>query len=76
MANQIYEQLNKQNPQSEYGNFMQNPFQYLLNKRINIPTEYQNDPHSAVQYLISSGQMNQNAFNRLFSKLQSMGYKF
>lgn len=78
MANSVFQQLegNKINPQSEYQNFMSNPISYLANKRIDIPNEFQNDPHGAVQYLLNSGKMNQNAFNKVFGTLQRMGFKF
>ena len=78
MANTVYQQLegNRVNPQSEYQNFMSNPFGYLANKRVDIPSEYQNDPHGAVQYLLNSGKMNQGAFNKVFNTLQRMGFKF
>lgn len=76
--NEIYQKLegNRPDMQAEYSGFMQDPFAYMANKKIGIPKEYQNDPHSAVQYLLNSGQMNQQAFNRVFSTLQKMGFRF
>lgn len=55
--------------------FQQNPIQFLLRRNINIPQQFQNDPHGAVQYLLNSGQMTQNGFNQLSQYAQSMGYK-
>ena len=64
------------NGNNQFNSFMQNPFQFLTNRKINIPQEYQNDPHSAVQYLLNNGQMNQGAFNKVYSTLQKMGFRF
>jgi hypothetical protein len=78
MFNSVFQQLegNKFNMQTEYDNFIKDPLTYLANRKINIPSEYQNDPHGAVQYLLSSGNMNQGAFDKVFSTLQKMGFKF
>lgn len=76
MPNKLYNEVNSNNPQAQFQTFMQNPFQFLMSRKINIPQEYQSDPHSAVQYLLNNGQMNQGAFNKLFSKLQQMGFRF
>lgn len=89
MANSVYEQLNGNNSQSQiqsgdmngnmmnqFNSFRQNPFQYLMQRNVNIPAEYQNDPHSAVNYLIQSGQMNGGALQRVIGTLQRMGFKF
>ncbi len=75
MANKLYQELNNK-PQMDFASFMQNPMQALMQKKINIPPEYQNNPQAAVQYLLNSGQMNQNAFNSVFGKLQKMGLHF
>ena len=42
--------------EQEYGLFQQNPQQYLLSKGLNIPMNALDNPQSAVQYIISSGQ--------------------
>lgn len=76
MANKIYQSIQNNSPQGQFQSFMQSPFQYLMQRRINIPAEYQNNPHDAVQYLLSNGQMDQNAFNKVFGTLQNMGFKF
>jgi len=76
MANKIYNEVNANNPQNQYMSFMQNPYQFLINRRIEIPDEYRNNPHDAVQYLLNNGKMDQSAFNKVFSTLQRMGFKF
>ena len=83
MANSIYEQLNgnqSQNNtndfQSQFNSFRQNPIQFMAQRNLNIPPEYQNDPHEAVNYLIQSGRMNQGALQKVMGTLQRMGFKF
>lgn len=54
--NPLFEQLNGPNSlMGQFQSFMQNPIGYLIEKKINIPQQYMNDPHQAVNYLISSG---------------------
>ena len=56
--NPLFEQLNGPNSlMGQFQSFMSNPIGYLIEKKINIPQQYMNDPHQAVNYLISSGQM-------------------
>lgn len=89
MANSVYEQLNGNNSQSQmqsndmngnmmdqFNSFRQNPFQFLMQRNINIPAEYQNDPHAAVNYLIQNGHMNGGALQRVMGTLQRMGFRF
>ena len=81
MANSVYEQLNGQQTEqpdmtSQYNLFRQNPIQFMAQRNLNIPSEYQNDPHSAVNYLIQSGRMNQGAFQKVMGTLQRMGFRF
>lgn len=78
MSNAVFQQLegNKFDMNTEYNNFVQNPLGYLANKKVNIPSEYQNNPHDAVQYLLNNGNMNQAAFNKVYGILQKMGFKF
>lgn len=81
MANQVYEQLNgnnrpQQNMQSQFNTFIHNPIQFMAQRNLNIPQEYQNDPHAAVNYLLQNGQMNQGALQKVMGTLQRMGFKF
>lgn len=80
MANQLYEQLNghTQQPdiQSQFNVFRQNPIQFLAQRNLNIPAEFQNNPQSAVNYLIQNGVMNSGAMQRVMGTLQRMGFRF
>ena len=72
MGSRLYETMN--NTQTDqFSNFMRNPLQFLLQRRINIPQEFANDPRGAVQYLLNSGQMSQEQLNQLRQKAAQMG---
>ena len=81
MPNSLFRELNggtpvpqmNQNPMAMFQQFRQNPLQFLLSRRINIPQQYMNDPKSAVEYLIRNGQMSQDQFNRLVQMANQMG---
>lgn len=76
MANKLYQQMNPQNSMmQQFQSFQKNPMQFLLKNKINIPEEFQNDPHGAVQYLLNNGQMSQDQYNRIFQVAQKMGIK-
>ena len=75
MANKLYEEQMNQGMMSQIGNFMRNPLQFLMQRRINVPPQYANDPQGAVQYLLSSGQMSQETYQRLRSQAEQMGVK-
>lgn len=59
---------------NQFNMFKQNPFQFLLQHKINIPNEYANNPQGAVQYLMNAGQMSQETFEGLRSKASQMGF--
>lgn len=77
MANRLYtEQQSKGNPlMQQFNIFQKNPLQFLTQRNISIPQEYANDPHGAVQYLMNSGRMTQDQFNKLSQMAQQMGIK-
>ena len=79
MPNHLYAEQqmmkNNMNFQSQFNNFMQNPMQFLIQKRINIPQEFANDPQGAIQHLLNSGQMSQDTFNKLRDTASQMGIK-
>lgn len=73
--NSLYQSLQQNSLQSQYNVFMQNPMQFLMNHKVNVPQQFQNDSHGAVQYFLNNGQMSQQQFNRYAQIAQSMGFK-
>lgn len=65
---------NMTNPmESQFNMFKQNPFQFLLQHKIDIPQEYANNPQGAVQYLMNTGRMSQQTFENLRGRAAQMG---
>ena len=76
MANRLFnEQMNK-GLMNQFNSFKQNPMQFLAQSKINIPQQFANDPHGAVQYMLNNGQMTQEQLNHLTQMAQRMGVKF
>lgn len=76
MANPLFNEQVQQGMMGQFNSFMQNPMDYLLQRKINIPQQYKNDPHGAVEYLLNNGQMSQEQLNSLMKRAQQMGIKF
>ena len=60
---------------AKFNAFKQNPMQFLMQNNLNIPQQFTNDPHGAVQHMLNSGQMSQEQLNRLTQMAQKMGIK-
>lgn len=73
--NPIYNELSNNNMASQFNLFKQNPMQFLVSRKVNIPEQFKNDPKGAVQYLMNNGQMNQQQFNHLSQMVNQMGIK-
>lgn len=52
---------------NSFQSFMNNPAQYLMQSRLNIPQQYMQSPDDAIQYLMNNGRLNQQTYNRLNS---------
>lgn len=75
MANKLYEEQMNQGMMGQFNTFMKNPLGFLMQRRINVPPQYANDPQGAVQYLLSSGQMSQEMYQTLRTRAEQMGVK-
>ena len=53
-----------------YTQLRQDPNQLL--KKMNIPTEYANDPNGAIQYLMNNGKVTQEQYNIANNKLKQL----
>lgn len=49
----------------QFQGFMQNPLQYFMQRKLNLPQNAMNDPQGTIQQLLNSGQMSQMQFNQL-----------
>lgn len=52
------------NPLNEFQSFMSNPIQFMAQRKLNIPQQYMNNPNGAIQYLMNSGRITQDQYNK------------
>ena len=48
---------------SQFQGFMQNPTQFLMQNKLNIPAQYANNPNQAIQYLMNTGKLSQDQYD-------------
>ena len=49
----------------QFGGFMRNPAQFMMQRKLGIPKEYMNDPQQALQYLMNTGRLSQADYDNL-----------
>lgn len=47
----------------------QNPIQFLMSRRMNVPMNIANDPQAILNYLMQSGQVSQSQVNAAYQQL-------
>lgn len=55
-----------------FGQFVQNPMQYMLKSKLNIPQDFQGNANDMVQYLLNTGQLTQDQYNRINKEAQRL----
>lgn len=73
--NRLYQETQQNSLMSRLKQFINNPAQTIMQSKMSIPQQYQNDPHSAVEYLIQSGQISQDDLNKAIQTAQNLGIK-
>lgn len=76
MSNPVFQALgggNQINPMQMLQQLKQNPMQFLMQRRFNIPANVANDPNAIINHLLSSGQINQDQVNRAYQMAQRWG---
>lgn len=71
MANPLF----KNQLMTQFNQFKSNPMSFLLQRNVNIPQQYLNNPEEAVKYLMNNGQMTQEQYNQINQIAQSLGFK-
>ena len=69
-------QNNQINFNSLYNQFTQNPVQFLIKNRFNIPENIGNNPQTIIQHLLSSGQITQQQLMQVQSMMPQMQNMF
>ena len=72
MANPLFNEQMNRGMMSQFQLFKKNPVQFLLQRQINIPPQFMNDPKGAVQYMLKNGIMS----SEQLSNLQTMAQQF
>ena len=49
----------------QFKQFINNPTQYFVQSKLNIPQQYMNNPSHAIEYLMNTGKINQQMYNKL-----------
>ena len=62
----------QQNMMSQVRQFMGNPMQYMMQRKLNIPAELQNNPQGMIQHLMNNGTMSQQQYNQLQQMARQM----
>jgi len=61
--------------QNLYQSFLTNKMQFLAQRNVDVPQQFANNPEEAVKYLLNSGVMSQEQFNRLDQLANTLGLK-
>lgn len=67
MANPLYQSMQQSGINLALQNLKQNPMQFLMQKKFNIPQNISNDPNAIIQHLMNTGQVSQSQYNRASS---------
>lgn len=78
MPNNLFNSLNQTNQNgspmanlfTQMNALRSNPVQFLAHRKLNLPPNFQGGPQQIVQYLLNTGQMSQEQFNRLQSMIR------
>ncbi len=76
MASKLYQETQNNRLTTDLQMLKENPAQFLLERKLNIPKECQGNPQEAVNYLVQSGQVSQNSVNWAMQMANRMGVKF
>lgn len=70
--NSIQQGQQQNNLSNMFNNFKQNPMQFLLQRKLNIPQELSNNPQGIIQHLLDTKQMTQQQLTQLQSFAQKL----
>ena len=72
MANPLYQSMQPQssNMMQMLQNLKQNPVQFLMQRKFNVPQNVQNDPNAIIKHLMDTGQVSQSDYDRAMQMAQ------
>ena len=67
MSNPLYNSMMNQQPNimSALQSLKQNPMQFIMQAKFNVPQNIMNDPNAIIQHLVNTGQVSQQRYNRV-----------
>ncbi len=72
--NPFYSAMNQQNPMQMLNSLKGNARQFLIQRKFNLPQNIDaNNPQEITNYLVQSGQVSQETYNRARQMAQQMG---
>lgn len=74
MSNPIYNSMTGQQPDimSAIQNLKQNPIQFLMQRKFNVPQNIASDPNAIIQHLMNTGQVSQQRYNQVMQMVGQM----
>lgn len=60
---------------NQFQEFKSNPMSFLIQRNVNIPQQYLNNPEEAVKYLMNNGMMSQEQYNQISQMASTLGLK-
>lgn len=71
MSNQLYKSMmNSPNSiLSAVQSLKQNPMQFIMQRKFNVPQNIMNDPNAIIQHLMNTGQVSQQSYNNAVRKI-------
>ena len=64
MSNPLYNSMQQPSMALILKNLKQNPVQFLMQRKFNIPQDITNDPNAIIQHLMRTGQVSQQQYNK------------
>ena len=56
----------------QFRGFMSNPVGFMMQRKLNIPQQYLNDPNAAIQHLMNTGAISQEQYNWAVQEAQKI----
>lgn len=71
MSNPLYSSMMGQQPNimQAIQSLKQNPMQFLMQRKFNIPQNIANDPNAIIQHLMNTGQVSQQQYNKALQQM-------
>lgn len=54
--------------------FKANPLKFMLQRKLNVPSNILNDPNAILQHLLATGQISQSRVNSAYQEIQNGGF--